>query len=224
MALSETSLKEIDSSIDIMELHKKFDDDWYNMYKPLTLENTLLSGGTLTKDIRETLDELVAKTSKNEKRINALNKEMKENKDETDSVISDVSSRIHSLEQVPKETVFFRGIPDSSSEDFTDSSVFSVDASTRTLLIPNTVNFAPKVEYEDKDSEFTVVGTVESLSDDKLKKVMPNVFDDSTGIKDGDTIAETMTKINDSICWIDLDDDPSVFTTNEGDRLLYNNE
>lgn len=224
MALSETSLKEIDSSIDIMELHKKFDDDWYNMYKPLTLENTLLSGGTLTKDISETLDELVAKTSKNEKRINALNKEMKENKDETDSVISDVSSRIHSLEQVQKETVFFRGIPDSSSEDFTDSSVFSVDASTRTLLIPNTVNFAPKVEYEDKDSEFTVVGTVESLSDVKLKKVMPNVFDDSTGIKDGDTIAETMTKINDSICWIDLDDDPSVFTTNEGDRLLYNNE
>lgn len=224
MALSETSLKEIDSSIDIMELHKKFDDDWYNMYKPLTLENTLLSGGTLTKDISETLDELVAKTSKNEKRINALNKEMKENKDETDSVISDVSSRIHSLEQVQKETVFFRGIPDSSSEDFTDSSVFSVDASARTLLIPNTVNFAPKVEYEDKDSEFTVVGTVESLSDVKLKKVMPNVFDDSTGIKDGDTIAETMTKINDSICWIDLDDDPSVFTTNEGDRLLYNNE
>ena len=207
-----------------MELHKKFDDDWYNMYNPLTLENTLLSGGTLTKDISETLDELVAKTSKNENRINALNKEMKENKDETDSVISDVSSRIHSLEQVQKETVFFRGIPDSSSEDFTDSSVFSVDASTRTLLIPNTVNFAPKVEYEDKDSEFTAVGTVESLSDVKLKKVMPNVFDDSTGIKDGDTIAETMTKINDSICWIDLDDDPSVFTTNEGDRLLYNNE
>ena len=224
MALSETSLKEIDSSIDIMELHKKFDDDWYNMYKSLTLENTLLSGETFTKDIRETLDELAAKTSKNEKRINALNKEMKENKDETDSVISDVSSRIHSLEQVQKETVFFRGIPDSSSEDFTDSSVFSVDASTRTLLIPNTVNFAPKVEYEDKDSEFTVVGTVESLSDVKLKKVMPNVFDDSTGIKDGDTIAEAMTKINDSICWIDLDDDPSVFTTNEGDRLLYNNE
>ena len=218
-----------------MELHKKFDDDWYNMYKPLTLENTLLSGGTLTKDISETLDELAAKTSKNEKRINALNKEMKENKDETDSVISDVSSRIHSLEQVQKETVFFRGIPDSSSEDFTDSSVFSVDASTRTLLIPNTVNFAPKVEYEDKDSEFTVVGTVDqqdskikvshkSLSDVKLKKVIPNVFDDSTGIKDGDTIAEAMTKINDSICWIDLEDDPSVFTTNEGDRLLYNNE
>ena len=218
-----------------MELHKKFDDDWYNMYKPLTLENTLLSGGTLTKDIRETLDELAAKTSKNEKRINALNKEMKENKDETDSVISDVSSRIHSLEQVQKETVFFRGIPDSSSEDFTDSSVFGVDASTRTLLIPNTVNFAPKVEYEDKDSEFTVVGTVDqqdskikvshkSLSDVKLEKVMPNVFDDSTGIKDGDTIAEAMTKINDSICWIDLEDDPSVFTTNEGDRLLYNNE
>ena len=224
MALSETSLKEIDSSIDIMELHKKFDDDWYNMYKSLTLENTLLSGETFTKDIRETLDELAAKTSKNEKRINALNKEMKENKDETDSVISDVSSRIHSLEQVQKETVFFRGIPDSSSEDFTDSSVFSVDASTRALLIPNTVNFAPKVEYEDKDSEFTVVGTVESLSDVKLKKVMPNVFDDSTGIKDGDTIAEAMTKINDSICWIDLEDDPSVFTTNEGDRLLYNNE
>ena len=196
MALSETSLKEIDSSIDIMELHKKFDDDWYNMYKPLTLENTLLSGGTLTKDIRETLDELAAKTSKNEKRINALNKEMKENKDETDSVISDVSSRIHSLEQVQKETVFFRGIPDSSSEDFTDSSVFGVDASTRTLLIPNTVNFAPKVEYEDKDSEFTVVGTVDQQD----------------------------SKINDSICWIDLEDDPSVFTTNEGDRLLYNNE
>ena len=206
-----------------MELHKKFDDDWYNMYKSLTLENTLLSGETFTKDIRETLDELAAKTSKNEKRINALNKEMKENKDETDSVISDVSSRIHSLEQVQKETVFFRGIPDSSSEDFTDSSVFSVDDSTKTLLIPNTVNFAPKVEYEDKDSEF-LVGTVESLSDVKLKKVMPNVFDDSTGIKDGDTIAETMTKINDSICWIDLEDDPSVFTTNEGDRLLYNNE
>ena len=235
MALSETSLKEIDSSIDIMELHKKFDDDWYNMYKPLTLENTLLSGETFTKDIRETLDELAAKTSKNEKRINALNKEMKENKDETDSVISDVSSRIHSLEQVQKETVFFRGIPDSSSEDFTDSSVFSVDASTRTLLIPNPVNFAPKVEYEDKDSEFTVVGTVDqqdskikvshkSLSEVKLEKVMPNVFDDSTGIKDGDTIAEAMTKINDSICWIDLEDDPSVFTTNEGDRLLYNNE
>ena len=196
MALSETSLKEIDSSIDIMELHKKFDDDWYNMYKPLTLENTLLSGGTLTKDISETLDELVAKTSKNEKRINTLNKEMKENKDETDSVISDVSSRIRSLEQVQKETVFFRGIPDSSSEDFTDSSVFSVDASTRTLLIPNTVNFAPKVEYEDKDSEFTVVGTVDQQD----------------------------SKINDSICWIDLEDDPSVFTTNEGDRLLYNNE
>ena len=195
MALSETSLKEIDSSIDIMELHKKFDDDWYNMYKPLTLENTLLSGGTLTKDISETLDELVAKTSKNEKRINALNKEMKENKDETDSVISDVSSRIRSLEQVQKETVFFRGIPDSSSEDFTDSSVFSVDASTRTLLIPNTVNFAPKVEYEDKDSEF-LVGTVDQQD----------------------------SKINDSICWIDLEDDPSVFTTNEGDRLLYNNE
>ena len=168
MALSETSLKEIDSSIDIMELHKKFDDDWYNMYKPLTLENTLLSGETFTKDIRETLDELAAKTSKNEKRINALNKEMKENKDETDSVISDVSSRIHSLEQVQKETVFFRGIPDSSSEDFTDSSVFSVDASTRTLLIPNPVNFAPKVEYEDKDSEFTVVGTVDQ-QDSKIK-------------------------------------------------------
>ena len=196
MALSETSLKEIDSSIDIMELHKKFDDDWYNMYKPLTLENTLLSGGTLTKDISETLDELVEKTSKNEKRINTLNKEMKENKDETDSVISDVSSRIHSLEQVQKETVFFRGIPDSSSEDFTDSSVFSVDDSTKTLLIPNTVNFAPKVEYEDKDSEFTVVGTVDQQD----------------------------SKINDSICWIDLEDDPSVFTTNEGDRLLYNNE
>ena len=196
MALSETSLKEIDSSIDIMELHKKFDDDWYNMYKPLTLENTLLSGETFTKDIRETLDELAAKTSKNEKRINALNKEMKENKDETDSVISDVSSRIHSLEQVQKETVFFRGIPDSSSEDFTDSSVFGVDASTRTLLIPNTVNFAPKAEYEDKDSEFTVVGTVDQQD----------------------------SKINDSICWIDLEDDPSVFTTNEGDRLLYNNE
>ena len=195
MALSETSLKEIDSSIDIMELHNKFDDDWYNMYKPLTLENTLLSGETFTKDIRETLDELAAKTSKNEKRINALNKEMKENKDETDSVISDVSSRIHSLEQVQKETVFFRGIPDSSSEDFTDSSVFSVDASTRTLLIPNPVNFAPKVEYEDKDSEF-LVGTVDQQD----------------------------SKINDSICWIDLEDDPSVFTTNEGDRLLYNNE
>ena len=164
MALSETSLKEIDSSIDIMELHKKFDDDWYNMYKPLTLENALLSGGTLTKDISETLDELAAKTSENEKRINTLNKEMKENKDETDSVISDVSSRIRSLEQVQKETVFFRGIPDSSSEDF------------------------------------------------------------STGIKDGDTIAETMTKVNDSICWIDLADDPSVFTTNEEDRLLNNNE
>ena len=178
-----------------MELHKKFDDDWYNMYKPLTLENTLLSGETFTKDIRETLDELAAKTSKNEKRINALNKEMKENKDETDSVISDVSSRIRSLEQVQKETVFFRGIPDSSSEDFTDSSVFSVDASTRTLLIPNTVNFAPKVEYEDKDSEF-LVGTVDQQD----------------------------SKINDSICWIDLEDDPSVFTTNEGDRLLYNNE
>ena len=185
-----------------MELHKKFDDDWYNMYKSLTLENTLLSGETFTKDIRETLDELAAKTSKNEKRINALNKEMKENKDETDSVISDVSSRIHSLEQVQKETVFFRGIPDSSSEDFitradfTDSSVFSVDDSTKTLLIPNTVNFAPKVEYEDKDSEFTVVGTVDQQD----------------------------SKINDSICWIDLEDDPSVFTTNEGDRLLYNNE
>ena len=161
MALSETSLKEIDSSIDIMELHKKFDDDWYNMYKPLTLENTLLSGETFTKDIRETLDELAAKTSKNEKRINALNKEMKENKDETDSVISDVSSRIRSLEQVQKETVFFR---EKSSEDF------------------------------------------------------------STGIKDGDTIAETMAKVNDSICWIDLADDPSVFTTNEEDRLLNNNE
>ena len=195
MALSETSLKEIDSSIDIMELHKKFDDDWYNMYKPLTLENTLLSGGTLTKDISETLDELAAKTSKNEKRINALNKEMKENKDKIDSVISDASSRIRSLEQVQKETVFFRGIPDSSSEDFTDSSVFSVDASTRTLLIPNTVNFVPKVEYEDKDSEF-LVGTVDQQD----------------------------SKINDSICWIDLEDDPSVFTTNEGDRLLYNNE
>ena len=217
-----------------MELHKKFDDDWYNMYKPLTLENTMLSGGTLTKDISETLDELAAKTTENEKRINTLNKEMKENKDETDSVISDVSSRIRSLEQVQKETVFFRGIPDSSSEDFTDSSVFSVDASTRTLLIPNTVNFAPKVEYEDKDSEF-LVGTVDqqdskikvshkSLSDVKLKKVIPNVFDDSTGIKDGDTIAETMTKVNDSICWIDLADDPSVFTTNEEDRLLNNNE
>ena len=184
-----------------MELHKKFDDDWYNMYKPLTLENTLLSGGTLTKDISETLDELAAKTSENEKRINTLNKEMKENKDETDSVISDVSSRIHSLEQVQKETVFFRGIPDSCSEDFitradfTDSSVFSVDASTRTLLIPNTVNFAPKVEYEDKDSEF-LVGTVDQQD----------------------------SKINDSICWIDLADDPSVFTTNEEDRLLNNNE
>ena len=102
-------------------------------------------------------------------------------------------------------------------------------------MIPNPVNFAPKIEYEDKDSEFTVVGTVDqqdskikvshkSLSDVKLEKVMPNVFDDSTGIKDGDTIAEAMTKINDSICWIDLEDDPSVFTTNEGDRLLYNNE
>lgn len=72
MALSEISLKEIDSSIDIMELHKKFDDDWYNMYKPLTLENTILSGGTLTKDINETLEKLTAKTSKNEKQINAL--------------------------------------------------------------------------------------------------------------------------------------------------------
>lgn len=179
-----------------MELHKKFDDDWYNMYKPLTLENTLLSGETLTKDIRETLDELAAKTSKNEKRINALNKEMKENKDEIDSVISDASSRIRSLEQGQKEVELFRGIPDSSSEDFTDSPVFSVDASTRTLLIPNPVNFAPKVEYEDKDSEFTVVGTVDQQD----------------------------SKINDSICWIDLEDDPSVFTTNEGDRLLYNNE
>ena len=107
MALSETSLKEIDSSIDIMELHKKFDDDWYNMYKPLTLKNTLLSGGTLTKDIRETLDELAAKTSKNEKRINALNKEMKENKDKIDSVISDASSRIRSLEQGQKEVELF---------------------------------------------------------------------------------------------------------------------
>ena len=72
MALSE-SLKEIDSSIDfITELHKKFDNDWNNMYRPLTLENTLLSE-TLTDDIRATLDELVAKTSKNEKKINALN-------------------------------------------------------------------------------------------------------------------------------------------------------
>lgn len=73
MALSEISLKEIDSSIDfITELHRKFDDDWNNMYKPLTLENTLLSE-TLTDDIRATLDELDAKTSKNEKKINALN-------------------------------------------------------------------------------------------------------------------------------------------------------
>ena len=55
-----------------MELHKKFDDDWYNMYKPLTLENTILSGVTLTKDINETLEKLTAKTSKNEKQINAL--------------------------------------------------------------------------------------------------------------------------------------------------------
>ena len=150
-----------------------------------------------------------------------------------------VLNRTYFLDDI--KTVFFRGIPYSCSEDFitradfTDSSVFSVDASTRTLLIPNPVNFAPKVEYEDKDSEFTVVGTVDqqdskikvshkSLSDVKLEKVMPNVFDDSTGIKDGDTIAEAMTKINDSICWIDLEDDPSVFTTNEGDRLLYNNE
>ena len=90
-----------------MELHKKFDDEWYNMYKPLTLENTLLSGGTLTKDISETLDELAAKTSKNEKRINALNKEMKENKDKIDSVISDASSRIRSLEQGQKEVELF---------------------------------------------------------------------------------------------------------------------
>ena len=73
-----------------------------------------------------------------------------------------ILNRTYFLDDI--KTVFFRGIPDSSSEDF------------------------------------------------------------STGIKDGDTIAETMTKINDSICWIDLDDDPSVFTTNEGDRLLYNNE
>ena len=106
MDLSEISLREIDSSIDISELHRKFDDDWYNMYKPLTLENTLLSG-TLTDDIRGTLDELAVKTSKNEKRINALNKEMKENKDEIDSVISDASSRIRSLEQGQKEVESF---------------------------------------------------------------------------------------------------------------------
>lgn len=89
-----------------------------------------------------------------------------------------VLNRTYFLDDI--KTVFFRGIPYSCPEDFitradfTDSSVFSVDA--------------------------------------------------STGIKDGDTIAETMTKINDSVCWIDLEDDPSVFTTNEGDRLLYNNE
>lgn len=89
-----------------------------------------------------------------------------------------VLNRTYFLDDI--KTVFFRGIPYSCPEDFitradfTDSSVFSVDA--------------------------------------------------STGIKDGNTIAETMTKINDSICWIDLEDDPSVFTTNEGDRLLYNNE
>ena len=89
-----------------------------------------------------------------------------------------VLNRTYFLDDI--KTVFFRGIPYSCPEDFitradfTDSSVFSVDA--------------------------------------------------STGIKDGDTIAETMTKINDSICWIDLEEDPSVFTTNEGDRLLYNNE
>lgn len=52
---------------------------------------------------------------------------------------------------------------------------------------------------------------------------MSNVFYDSTGIKDGDTIAEAMTKINDSICWIGIEDDPSVFTTDEGDLLRYNN-
>ena len=110
-----------------------------------------------------------------------------------------VLNRTYFLDDI--KTVFFRGIPYSCPEDFitradfTDSSVFSVDASTRTLLIPNTVNFAPKVEYEDKDSEF-LVGTVDQQD----------------------------SKINDSICWIDLEDDPSVFTTNEGDRLLYNNE
>lgn len=110
MALSEISLREIDSSIDITELHRKFDDDWYNMYKPLTLENTLLSG-TLTDDIKETL-------------------------------------------------VYFG---QACSEDF---------------------------QKQEKINELN------------------NVFDNSTGIEDGDTITESMTKTNDSICWIDLDDNP----------------
>ena len=127
MALSEISLREIDSSIDIVELHRKFDDDWYNMYKPLTLENTLLSR-TIEDGMRESLVYFGQACSE-------------ENSQEQEKI--------------------------------------------------NTLN---------------------------------NVFDDSTGIKDGDTIAEAMTKINDSICWIDLEDDPSVFTTNEGDHLLYNNE
>ena len=127
MALSEISLREIDSSIDIAELHRKFDDDWYNMYKPLTLENTLLSR-TIEDGMRESL------------------------------------------------VYFGQACSEENSQEQEKT---------------NTLN---------------------------------NVFVDSTGIEDGDTIAESMTKINDSICWIDLDEDPAVFTTNEVDGLLYNNE
>lgn len=127
MALSEISLREIDSSIDIAELHRKFDDDWYNMYKPLTLENTLPSR-TIEDGMRESLVYFGQACSE-------------ENSQEQEKI--------------------------------------------------NTLN---------------------------------NVFVDSTGIEDGDTIAESMTKKNNSICWIDLDNDPSVFTTNDGDSLLYNNE
>lgn len=124
MTLSEISLRETDSSIDITELHKKFDDDWYNMYKPLTLENTLLSR-TIEDGIRESL-------------------------------------------------VYFG-----------------------------------QACSEENSQEQEKINTLD------------NVSDDSTGIEDGDAIfAESTIKINDSICWIDLDDDPSVSKSNEGDNLL----
>lgn len=136
--------------------------------------------------------------------------------------------------------IFYRGIPYESPRDYittaeyTDEEEISVDASTHVLRIPNPSNIISSINKEDFSSDYNIVSKVsqikskieiehKSLSDIKLENIEEYTFNNKNGIQNGETLSESLTKINDSMCWIDLEDNPDVFLTSDGERLLYNN-
>lgn len=98
MALSE--------SLNIDRLEELFDNDWNELYKPLTIENTVLND-IMTSDTLRTINNLVEKTEENSQKINHVERIMSEQKTEMDIIISDVSTRVQRLEKEQNEVENF---------------------------------------------------------------------------------------------------------------------